>query len=380
MELKKIHLPFRIKKPILAFGSQTKNSVCFAKDSFAYISATHQNLDDPQDFSGFERAVKHFLEKKPKIIAYDLHPEYQSTKYAAELRPSTFELRAIQHHHAHIASCMLDNGFKNQKVIGVAFDGTGLGSDSHIWGAEFFICDYERFKRRAYLKEIPLLGGEKAILEPARLLAAWLYLIYKDRFLDLDISVVKKIGKAKWRILKKMLVSRFNSPLASSTGRLFDAAASLILGKPEARYEAELAMELESLASSWTKDEGRRTKDARHYRFTLIKDKDCYMINPLPMFKEIIRDLETKEPKERITYRFHFTIASMIRNICLILREEDKIRKIVLSGGVFQNRLLSGLSLDLLNKEGFEVFTHNKLSCNDSGISLGQAAIASFRS
>lgn len=372
MELKKIQLPFKIKRPILALGGQTKNTVCFAKGDSAWLSRIHLDLNNPKDFLAFARSVKYFLRKNPKIIACDLHPEYQSSKYAQNLSPITYHLLPIQHHHAHIASCMADNGLKNQKVIGIAFDGTGLGSDSHIWGAEFFICDYAKFNRRAHLKEIPLLGQDKAILEPARLLAAWLYPIYKDRFLDLDISAVKKIGRRKWGILKKMYLSKFNSPLASSAGRLFDAAASLILGKPKADYEAELAMGLEQIAKSYK-------FEVISYKFKIIKIQDTYILDPAPMFREIILDLKTKDSQEKIARRFHLTIASMIRKTCLILRKEDKIEKIVLSGGVFQNKILTESSLNLLDKEGFRVFTHNKLACNDSGISLGQALVANCR-
>jgi hydrogenase maturation protein HypF len=373
MEFKKIKLTQRVKKPILGLGSHTKNTLCFIQDSFAYLSPVHPDLANPKDFSGFEKDVKYFLKENPKVIAYDLHPEYQSTKYALNLSLTTYHLSPTQHHHAHIASCMLDNGLGNQKVIGIAFDGTGLGSDNKLWGAEFLLCDYKNFKRRAHLKEIPLLGGEKAILEPVRLALAWLYLIYKDRFLNLDIKFVKGIDKKKWRVLKNMYLAGFNSPLVSSMGRLFDAAASLILESQRANFEGELAIELEKMAS-------RCRPQALGYKFKIIKDKGDYIIDPRFMFKEITLALKTKEPKEEMAYKFHFTVAEMINKICRILRKENSINKIVLSGGVFQNNLLLGLARDLLYKQGFNVFTHKQLSCNDSGISLGQAVIAHFRS
>ena len=329
----------------------------------------HADLSNPQYFLNFQKAAKHFLKKNPKIIAYDLHPEYQSTKFAQNLNAKRYTLYAIQHHHAHIASCMIENGLNNQKVIGVAFDGTGFGINNTLWGAEFLICDYKRFIRRAHLKEIPLLGGQMAILEPARLAAAWLYLIYKDKFLDL----VKGIDKNKWRVLKKMYLSGFNSPLVSSMGRLFDAVASLILEKPTANFEAELAIELEKLAA-------RYGLVATGYKFNIVKNKDTYILDPRPIFKAIILDLKNKTQKEKIAYRFHLAIAEMIRKACLILRKETNINKVVLSGGVFQNNLLLRLCKDLLYKEGFNVFTHRELSCSDSSISLGQAIIANFRS
>jgi hydrogenase maturation protein HypF len=355
----------------LAAGPQTKNTVCFAKGNFAYLSRIHPDLSRPGDFLNFEKTVKYFLKKSPKIIVCDLHPEYQSTKFVYSL-PTTYYLLPTQHHHAHIASCMLENGLKEQKVIGVAFDGTGWGSDNRLWGAEFLICDYKDFKRVAHLKEIPLLGGERAILEPQRLVFAWLYSIYKDKFLNLDLGLLKKIDKNKQRVFKNMYLSGFNSPLASSMGRLFDAMGSLILEKSKVNFEAELAIELEKIAI-------RYRLYAIGYKFKIIKNKDGYVIDPMPMFKEIIRDLKAKEPKEKIAYYFHFTVAQMIRKICLILRKKHRIKKVALSGGVFQNNLLLGLALDLLYKEGFQVLTHRQLPCNDSSISLGQAAIANFR-
>jgi hydrogenase maturation protein HypF len=265
---------------------------------------------------------------------------------------------------------MVENGLKNQKVMGVAFDGTGWGSDNTLWGAEFLLCDYKNFKRKAHLKNIPLLGGERAILEPMRLAMAWLYLAYKDKFLNLDIT---GRDKNKWRVLKNMYLSGFNSPLASSMGRLFDAVASLVLGKYKVNFEAGLAIALERKAQPCMPREAG-------YRFQIHKEEGIFIINPLEMFRQILLDLKGKEPKEKIAYRFHLTVAAMIRRMCLILRKETAINKVVLSGGVFQNNLLLRLSAGLLYKEDFNVLTHKKLSCNDSGISLGQAVIANFRS
>jgi len=370
MELKTIKIPFKIKKPILAMGSQTKNTICFVKDDKAFMSRVHSDLSNPGDILSFEKDTKYFLKKGPKIIAYDLHPDYQSTRYALELSPITYRLSPIQHHHAHIASCMAENGLENQKVIGVGFDGTGLGTDGTLWGAEFLVCDYKNFNRVAHLKQIPLLGGERAILEPSRLTAAWLYAVYKDKFLNMELDLIKSVKK-NWPVLKKMLLSGFSSPSASSMGRLFDAAASLVLAKYKANFEADLAIELEKVASNYN-------STAINYKFKIIKNKDNYILDPALTFRGIIKDLKGKEPKEKIAYRFHLTVAEMINRMCLRLRKSTGITNVVLSGGVFQNKLLLRLSLDLLYKQDFRVFTHKILACNDSSISLGQALIASF--
>ena len=357
MKTIEIDLPFKLKKAVLALGGQTKNTVCFAKDDTAYISPVHASLSAPQDLSAFEKDAKYFLRRHPEVIAYDLHPEYQSTKFALQLAACSLQLTAIQHHHAHIASCMAENGLKNQKVIGVAFEGTGLGADNTIWGAEFLLCDYSRFIRRAHLKEIPLVGGERAILEPSRLVAAWF---------NFDKSVDKK------EILKRIHQSGINSPLASSMGRLFDAAASLILGRTRARFEAELAIELEKLA-------GKFRPVNSGYRFKITKSKNGYILDPSNIFCRIIRDLKAKKSQGSIARRFQKSVAEMILRVCLILRRESRINKVVLSGGVFQNKILLNESLDLLYKKGFKVFTHQYLSCNDSAISLGQAVIGGYK-
>lgn len=369
MQIKKIKLPFEVKKPTLSLGTQTKNTVCLAKGSFALLSPVHADLSNPRDFLSFKKAVEYFLKAKPSVIAYDLHPEYQSTRYALQLSAFSFQLSVVQHHHAHIAACMAENALKNQKVIGVAFDGTGLGTDNSIWGAEFLICDYKNFKRKAHLKELPLLGANKAILEPWRLAAFWLSKSYGEEFLNLDIAFSKGIKKDKWQVLKKMYIANFNSPQASSMGRLFDAVGALVLAKYKVRFEAQLAIELEKIAS-------RYLFPARSYPFKIIKNSEGFIIDPASMFKQIVTDLKSEEKKEKIAYCFHLTVAEMIKKVCLLLRKETGIKKVVFSGGVFQNKLLLTLSSDLLYKQGFQVFRHKILSCSDSSVSLGQAVAA----
>jgi hydrogenase maturation protein HypF len=369
MEMQKINLPFKVKQAVLAMGSQGKNTLCLARGNAAYLSAVHPDLDNPQDLKNFEQAAKFFLKKHPRVIAYDLHPEYQSTKFIHNLLPTTCRLQPVQHHHAHIASCMAENNLENQKVIGVAFDGTGLGDDGKLWGAEFLLCNYSGYDRGAYLQYAPLIGAEKAIEQPWRVAIFWLYAIYKEKLFDLEIDFVKGIDKKKWQVLKKMLASGFNSPLASSMGRLFDAAASIILNKHNVRFEAEAAIELERQARTY------RMSSAA-YDFKIIQDHNAYVIDPARIFQGIIRDLKAQEPEEKMAYRFHITIAQMIIKMCSILRKQNRINRVALSGGVFQNKVLLKNCLDLLYREDFRVYTHQKVSCNDSGISLGQAAIA----
>jgi hydrogenase maturation protein HypF len=380
MRLIKIPLPFKVKTPVLALGSHTKNTVCLIRGDSAYVSPVHQDLSTPKDFSDFVKHTKYFLKNKPRIITCDLHPEYQSTKYAHELAAvrcpclaGRQALSAVQHHHAHIAACMAEVGLKNRQVIGVAFDGTGLGSDGRIWGAEFLICDYKEFQRRAHLKEIPLLGGEQAVLEPWRLILAWLYQMYNDRALRFKIGPLRPIGSRQRKVLRKMYLSGFNAPLASSMGRLFDAVASLVLSQGKAHFEAELAIALEKAAQA------HKSSRPSAYKFRITKVKDSYIIDPRPMFRQIIAALKTQSQKEEIAFRFHCTVAQMVSSTCSILRKESRINRIVLSGGVFQNKLLLKETLDLLYKDKFEVFIHTKLPCNDACVSLGQALVAYCR-
>jgi hydrogenase maturation protein HypF len=294
------------------------------------------------------------------------------TSYAIQAQRYMYKYNIAEAQAAQVVAKNRANGLKNELVIGVAFDGTGLGTDNRIWGAEFLVCDYRSFQRRAHLREAVLPGAEKAIQEPWRLAAFWLDQAYQDRFLDLDIPFVKSIDKIRWQALTSILASEF-SPAASSMGRLFDAAAALVLNKKNAYFEAELAMELEkiSLTESLAKIA---------YSFKMLKENGRYIIDPVPLFRKLVADLRAKRPKEEIAFRFHLSIAKMIKDTCLRLRREAKINKVALSGGVFQNKLLLRLAQDLLAKEGFLVFTQQRLSPGDAGLSLGQAMIAGFRS
>lgn len=365
----KITLPFSLKTPVLALGAQTKNTVCFAERNTASVSEVHRDLSDPEDFAHFERAVRAFLKKRPRSIAIDTHPEYVSTKYAHALFDARYTLRAIQHHHAHIASCMADYGLRNEAVIGVAFDGTGMGADGTLWGGEFFVCDYRTCKRQAHLKAIPLLGGERAILEPWRVALFWLDQAFGEKLWRLKIDFIKKIPRDKWQVLKQMSRAGFNAPLSSSVGRLFDAAASIVLAKPFARHEAALAIELEKTASGFR-------GQAEAYQFKMVKIKAGCMIDPLSLFRQLVEEVRNKVPQGEIAYRFHLTVARMIQRTCALLAKKTGIKKVAVSGGVFQNTLLLDLVSDLLYREDLQLISHRRLSCNDSGIALGEAVIA----
>ncbi len=394
MSWSEIDLPFKIKKPILAVGADIKNSLCFAYRRSAFINEVINDLEIPDNFKKFQRRISLIPQRfglSPRIIAYDKHPGYFSTKYILDLQKvkninsarnsALAKCRAkisdgprlipVQHHHAHIASCMLENKLSNQRVIGVAFDGTGFGSDSTLWGAEFLVADYRDFKRAAHLRYIPLLGGKKAIYEPWRVASAWLCLAFGNNFLDLDLDFLKRINKKNWIILEKMWRQNFNSPPASSIGRLFDAIACLVLEIYRVGFEAEAAINLERLASGYK-------SQPRSYQFAIKKIGQVFVIDPVLTLREIIADLKNDCSKEEIAACFHLTVADMIRKTCLRIRGGTRINTVILTGGVFQNKILLKLSLGLLEKAGFHILTHKMLPCSDISISLGQAAVASW--
>jgi hydrogenase maturation protein HypF len=307
-------------------------------------------------------------------VACDLHPGYFSTRFAENytLSASHYPLYAIrstlikvQHHEAHIASAIVDNDIKGD-VIGVAFDGTGYGSDGNIWGGEFFVGSLKGFKRTAHLEYIPMPGGEKAIKEPWRMAVSYLYRAFGNKLPMLA---------NRWRredlvILKAMVEKNINSPLTSSAGRFFDAAGSLILAKDVAVKEAELPVELERLSFG---------RDCDGYSFNMQAHEGGFVIAVSDIIKGVVRDIAKRIGAPVMSSRFHNTIADIILKASLRLRRRSKIRKVVLSGGVFQNRYLTTRAAEALGSSGFKVYTHSEVSTNDSGIPIGQIAIASTR-
>ena len=368
-----IIIPYNSKKIIFAVGADLKNTFAFTKENKVFLSQHIGDIGTFLSYQAYKNSVnlfKNILEIEPEIVICDMHPDYFSSKISKELFPD-LEKISVQHHHAHIASCMADNFSKNQKVIGVAFDGTGYGIDRNIWGGEFLICDYESFERRAHLKYFPLQGGEISIKEVWRIGAVYLYMVFGDTFLNLNIDFVKKIEIRKWEIIKKMVDKKINSPLNSSMGRLFDAVSSILNIREKISYEGQSAIELEMQI---------KNSKLPPYKYEIKKEKNLYIIDPEMILFEIVEDLKRKLNVGEISYRFHITVVDIIKNVCKILREENKINKVALSGGVFQNIFLLEKVVEILKKEKFEVLIHKQVPPNDGGISLGQAAIGVFKS
>ena len=366
-----IHLPYKSKQ-ILGCGAEEKNTFCLTRDNYAFVSQHIGDMENMETLEHFENTIalyKKLFRIEPEIIAHDMHPEYLPTKYAKELADrAKIKLVPVQHHHAHIASCLADNGIEGP-VIGVSFDGTGYGTDGNIWGGEFMVADLKEFKRTAFIENLPLPGGAMAIKKPYR--AAIGYLLSLGIDLDINLPLFKQVDKREIEIIRGQVEKRINTPLTSSCGRLFDAVSALTAVRGIIEYEAQAAIDLEMLAYDANGETG-------HYPFSIVEHDGASIIKIHDLFTAIISDLRGNTSKAIIAARFHNTVAQMIMETCQAISAKTGIKKAALSGGVFQNRLLLRKTIPLLESAGFEVYTHRQVPCNDGGISLGQVVIANF--
>jgi hydrogenase maturation protein HypF len=364
-----IILDFKLKE-VLALGGELKSTIGFSKENYIFLSQYLGDLKSVETLEFFKESITSFkkmFKAKPEIIACDLHPDYLSTQYAEEMKVKKgFKIVKVQHHHAHIVSCMAENNVK-EKVIGVAYDGTGYGDDGNVWGGEFLLCDLKKYSRAGHLKYYPLPGGDKAIVEPWRMTYSYLYSIYGPKAKTLDIDFNQRMDCNSLSIIEKMIDKNINSPLTSSCGRLFDAISSLIGIKDEISYEGQAAMELESFCSSGI-TEG--------YKFRTYKEEEKFIIDPQEIFINIIKDLKKGLDKKIIAAKFHNTVAEFTVDLCGKIRENTGINGITLSGGVFQNKYLTEKVIFSLEDKGFKVYIQRKVPPNDGGISLGQAVVA----
>jgi len=371
-----IHLNFNSQQ-ILGCGAELKNTFCLAKDDYAFFSQHIGDMENLETMEHFENTInlyRRLFRIEPNIIAHDLHPDYLATKYAQELAAKSADIRLIpvQHHHAHVASCMVDNGL-NTPVIGVVLDGTGYGSDGNIWGGEFLVANYQGFTRMGHLEYLPLPGGDLAIKKPFRTAISYLLSLIGSISLNQDLPFLEQVDRSEIGIIQQQIEHKINSPLTSSCGRLFDAVSALIGVRNEIEYEAQASIELEMLAY----DEADETD---HYPFSVTEQDGLSLVQLKDLFSAILQDLQSGTTQSRIATRFHNTIARMIVELCQKISDKTGIIRVVLSGGVFQNQLLLRKAVSLLETSGFEVFTHRQVTTNDGGISLGQVVIANFNS
>ncbi|HEY5524113.1 MAG TPA: carbamoyltransferase HypF, partial [Clostridium sp.] len=351
---------------ILACGSNMKNTFCISKEGFLFLSQFNGDLQNLETYEHYKKNVKHFkkiFSFSPEFIAHDMHPGYMSTKYALE-----YDLPKIgvQHHHAHIVSCMFENNLE-QKVIGVCFDGTGYGTDGKIWGGEFLICDGFEFTRAAHLDYIKMPGGEKAIKEPWRMAVSYLYKSLSAQRNEKEVydMIFKLYGKDAINLIN-ILNLNINCTETSSMGRLFDAMANIIGITDLVTYEGQASIELEAISEIDIEES---------YTYKVIK-QDMYIIEPYETILEALNDKIKGVSAKIIASKFQNTIVNLTVSVCVSIREDSGINEVVLSGGVFQNSFLLEKICCNLEKNNFQVYTHKNLPSNDGGVAIGQIIIA----
>jgi hydrogenase maturation protein HypF len=366
-------LPIPCSQPTLALGGQLKATFALGRGRHAFLSHHIGDLDHYEAFRAYDQAIAHYerlFRVSPACVVRDLHPDYASTRYAeqhAGARPTI----AVQHHHAHVASCMAENGL-DEPVIGVAFDGTGYGTDGTIWGGEFLVGDYVGFRRAAHLRPVVLPGGEQAIREPWRMAVAYLL----DAGLDLS-DLGEAVTSTARDAVERIIARRFNSPATTSAGRLFDAVAALAGVRHRVSYEGQAAIELEWLATDVEPDAVYpfEVEDAREGELTETR----LVLDMRPMIAEVAEDVRRGAAAATIARRFHSTMVVAIVRVCDRLRAETGLDAVVLSGGVFLNALLTAEAFARLEVEGFRVYRHHEVPPNDGGLCLGQLAVAAAR-
>jgi hydrogenase maturation protein HypF len=355
---------------ILGVGAEQKNTFCLSWGSTALLSQHIGDLDTLETYNYYQLAIRHFealSRKHPQILAHDLHPHYLSTRFAQEQQG--VKLVGVQHHHAHVAACLAENG-RTDRCIGIALDGTGFGPDGTVWGGEILVADLNGFTRAGHLAPVLLPGGEAAIRSPSRMAMAYLFAAYGDKFQEVATRLGLSFPDLEWRVLLRQLSSGWHSPVTTSAGRLFDAVAAATGICRRRTYEGQPALELEMAAD--LEEQGFYPVEVQQNGETLILDSPA-------IFRGVVEDHLTGQDNAIIAARFHQSLAEGLTRMCLMLREHTGLNLITLSGGVFQNGLLLMQLKTRLTQQGFEVLTHKLVPPNDGGISLGQVAAAAAR-
>jgi len=395
------YAPFPVKLPhtiptTLAVGGELKATFCLTKDNYAFMSPHIGDMENLETLEAFETAVSHFqsiFRAQPERIVCDMHPSYLSTQWAKrQSEQHNIPLTKVQHHHAHIATVMAEHRLDGtQPVIGFSFDGTGYGTDGAIWGGEIMLADYEGFERVGHLKYLPLVGGDAAVKRPFRLALAHLWaagLKWSD-----DLPCLQGITAVEQNIIRKQLENNLNSVPTSSMGRLFDAVAALAGIRQTVTYEAQAAIEFESLVDpevtdsyqfkiSYTETHGEATENHRvnsqgfSPRPPRSPRLNSFEIDPTPLFTELIIDVQKDLKTAIIAAKFHNAVADLILQLSHNLREQTGINQVALSGGVFQNVTLLQKAITRLHAANFETLTHQLVPPNDGGLALGQAVVS----
>jgi hydrogenase maturation protein HypF len=366
--------PVRLSSPVpqmLGVGAQEKNTFCLTRDDNAFVSQHIGDMENEETFEHFENTLalyKTMFRIEPKLITCDMHPEYFTTRWSeAEASRLGLPLVKVQHHHAHIASCLAENQAE-EKVIGVALDGTGYGADGKIWGGEFLVADTAGYERAAHLEYLPLAGGDAAVKKPYRTAAGYLYRLFGDEGLTLAAHCLPDVDRSEIGLIKQLVDRGLNSPETSSAGRLFDAVSALLGVCREIQYEAQAAIELEMAAV------GVETEAS--YPFDIDVEGGHKVIRLHRLFQGLIADINEGVKVPEASARFHNTMVDIICKTCEIIRTESGLVAVALSGGCFMNRRLLRQTTERLSAMRFKVYSHREVPTNDGGISLGQVAVA----
>lgn len=360
-----VDLPIAAPQHLLGVGAEQKNAFCVAKGDRAWPSHHIGDLKNYETLQSLEKGIAHFetlFEVTPEVVVHDLHPDYLSTRYA--LGREDVKLLSVQHHHAHLAATLAEHG-ETGPAVGAIFDGTGYGHDGTVWGGEILVGSLDKVVRSGRLRPIRLPGGERAIAEPWRMACAWLT--------DMQVALppaFADIAQQRWNMVARMSLQGTGSPFTSSMGRLFDAVSAICGVRLEATYEGQAAVEFEAIADRAAADP---------YPLEFEHRGQTVALDPRPMIRAVLHDISAGVPVATISARFHAGLARATADVLVIIAEREDLRLAVLSGGVFQNRLLLELTLDALQEAGLRVLVPQTLPPNDGQIAFGQVAVAAAR-
>ena len=366
------------KGQVLAVGGELKNTFCIGVDSRFYPSPYVGDLEDLRTVKALQETIHRFqtlLEVKPQVVVCDMHPKYNSTVAAKELG---YPMLQVQHHYAHILSCMTENDC-HDPVIGVAFDGTGYGTDGTIWGGEILLADYENFTRFGSITPFLQIGGDASAKEGWRIAVSMIYGYTKDR--ELAWKIIEKLGlcnEQESKVQFTMADRKINAVISTSVGRLFDAVSAILGIRRQSSFEGEASMALEFAAEAYEQQNIMQGRDEKPDRLVYEKE-ERFILNTRMLVQQIVEEKMQGADSGRLAYLFHQVLAEQITAACIEARSNSGRKKVALSGGVFQNRLLLRLTEEQLEQEGFEVLRHHMIPPNDGGIAIGQAAYGMWR-
>jgi hydrogenase maturation protein HypF len=351
---------------VMGVGAELKNTICLTRGKEAFLSQHIGDLENLETLHSFEHAIAHLeriLEIKPECIAHDLHPDYLSTQWA--IAQNWVPRLAVQHHHAHIASVVAERKLKGP-VLGLAMDGTGYGTDGTVWGGEVLLVEDDRFDRLGHFRTVPLPGGARAIREPWRMAVSFLWSLDPEHLHENFEDILTRWPEEKVRVIVQMLERNLNAPLTSSCGRVFDAVSCLAGLRDEISYEGQAAIELEQVME----DDGGR------YEGRVFREGGRWILDSLPMIEQVVEDVRRGISPGIVSARFHNGVVDLLSKMARLVSDETGLKRIALSGGVFQNAYLFENAVTTLLEQGLDVYSHVEVPANDACIALGQAHVA----